>query len=204
MHHYITTEFVCGYECGWISSTTAESFSRKARKKGRKRRWMLSKQGGGFDSKITFANILCSFSRLAWQTETHLSVFNSLGKRGGVWSGKASSLTQTGKKFQKENTSRRKKTIQKQNLFWSHVGKVTRASHNPCGSLAMVSGTALPLPQGDVLGQACQGPLWTHIPSLTTGTAVWFLKWMQTRHTSACTNQRGRQAFKATITPKSH
>lgn len=43
-----------------------------------------AKQGGGFDSKITLANTLCSFSRLAWQSETHLSLFNSLRKRGGV------------------------------------------------------------------------------------------------------------------------
>lgn len=37
----------------------------KARKRGRKRRWMLSKGGGGFDSNITLASVLWAGSLLA-------------------------------------------------------------------------------------------------------------------------------------------
>lgn len=39
-------------------------------------------QVGGFDSKLTLANILCCFPRLTCQSEVYLGLFNSLGKRG--------------------------------------------------------------------------------------------------------------------------
>jgi len=55
---------------------------------------MLSKRVGGFDSKITLANILCSFSSPACQSEAHLSLFNIPGKAGCVCSGNVSSSVQ--------------------------------------------------------------------------------------------------------------
>lgn len=55
---------------------------------------------------VWFKDNICKYSLQFFQAgmadRNTPEVFNSLEKRGGVWSGKASSLTQTGKKIQKE------------------------------------------------------------------------------------------------------